>query len=97
MGLLPQKILFRTKEAFSDGVSKQTRSWFQIIQEHIVKKCGEKYSKMEPKEAEKQYYMDIFDKYYPNQRDIIPYLWMPKYVDAVDASARTLDVYKNKI
>ena len=97
MGLLPEEILFRTKEAFSDGVSKQTRSWFQIIQEHIVKKCGEKYSNMEPKEAEKQYYKDIFDKYYPGQRDVIPYLWMPKYVDADDASARTLDVYKKKI
>jgi len=97
MGILPNKILFRTKEAFSDGVSKQTRSWFQIIQEHIVKKCGEKYSNMEPKEAEKQYYKDIFDKYYPNQRDIIPYLWMPKYVDADDASARTLDIYKRNL
>lgn len=97
MGILPNKILFRTKEAFSDGVSKQARSWFQIIQEHIVKKCGEKYSNMEPKEAEKQYYKDIFDKYYPNQRDVIPYLWMPKYVDADDASARTLDIYKNKV
>ena len=45
----------------------------------------------------KQYYKDIFDKYYPNQRDVIPYLWMPKYVDADDASARTLDIYKNKV
>jgi asparagine synthase (glutamine-hydrolysing) len=97
MGLLPDEILFRTKEAFSDGVSKQTRSWFEIIQEHIVKNGGEKYSKMAPKEAEKQYYMDIFDSYYPGQRDVIPYLWMPKYVDADDASARTLDVYKKKI
>ena len=97
MDLLPREILFRTKEAFSDGVSKQTRSWFEIIQEYIVSKGGEKYSNMEPKAAEKQFYMDIFDKYYPGHRDIIPYLWMPKYVDADDASARTLNIYKNKM
>lgn len=35
MKLLPQEVLWRTKEAFSDGVSKQTRSWYQIIQEHV--------------------------------------------------------------
>ena len=33
--LLPREVLWRTKEAFSDGVSKQTKSWFEIIQEHV--------------------------------------------------------------
>lgn len=32
--ILPDDILFRQKEAFSDGVSKQTRSLYTIIQEH---------------------------------------------------------------
>ena len=32
--LLPDDILFRQKEAFSDGVSKQNRSLYTIIQEH---------------------------------------------------------------
>ena len=32
---LPNDVLYRTKEAFSDGVSKQSRSWYEIIQEHI--------------------------------------------------------------
>jgi hypothetical protein len=27
--------------------------------------------------------------------DIIPYFWMPKYVDATDASARTLANYQS--
>ena len=26
---------------------------------------------------------------------LIEYYWMPKYVNAKDASARTLDIYKN--
>jgi len=35
--LLPKEILFRKKEAFSDGVSGLKRSWFEIIQEFIKK------------------------------------------------------------
>ena len=30
-----ESILFRKKEAFSDGVSGLKRSWFQIIQDHV--------------------------------------------------------------
>ena len=42
MGILPNKILFRTKEAFSDGVSKQARSWFQIITRTYCEKMWRK-------------------------------------------------------
>jgi len=38
--LLPKEILFRKKEAFSDGVSGLNRSWFEIIQEFIKKSIG---------------------------------------------------------
>ena len=37
--LLPNKILWRTKEAFSDGVSSLTKPWFKIIQEKIQYLC----------------------------------------------------------
>ena len=33
--LLPEQVLNRTKEAFSDGVSKQTKSWYEIIQDYV--------------------------------------------------------------
>jgi asparagine synthase (glutamine-hydrolysing) len=39
-GLLPDDILWRRKEAFSDGVSGHERSWFQIIREHVNKKVN---------------------------------------------------------
>jgi hypothetical protein len=26
--------------------------------------------------------------------NILPYFWMPKFIDAVDASARTLEIYE---
>ncbi len=36
--LLPHTILWRKKEAFSDGVSGQHKSWFEIIQDFAEEK-----------------------------------------------------------
>ena len=38
--LLPNEVLWRTKEAFSDGVSSLNKSWFEIIQEKINNKMN---------------------------------------------------------
>ena len=46
-------------------------------------------------DSEKMYYKDIFNKFYPNCEQIVPYFWMPKYTNATDPSARTLDIYKS--
>jgi asparagine synthase (glutamine-hydrolysing) len=97
--LLPDEILWRRKEAFSDGVSKNTRSLYQIISEHIDKDFSKyvKYDKIyeynEPKTNEQKYYRSIFESHYPEMSNVVPYFWMPKYVEAIDASARTLDFY----
>ena len=96
-GLLPDAVLWRRKEAFSDGVSKQGRSLYTILQEHIARH----YTDTAPCELgyspnihlEKKYYKDLFDQAFPHSRHIVPYYWMPKYTDATDPSARTLDVY----
>ena len=34
--LVPEEILWRTKEAFSDGVSSLNKSWYEIIQTKIM-------------------------------------------------------------
>jgi asparagine synthase (glutamine-hydrolysing) len=44
-------------------------------------------------EIEKAYYKGIFDQAYPNCSHILPYFWMPKYTNATDPSARTLNFY----
>ena len=36
--ILPPEITWRRKEAFSDGISATTKSWYQIIQEHTKTK-----------------------------------------------------------
>tara|TARA_B110000046_G_scaffold105599_1_gene113002 strand:- start:4119 stop:5744 length:1626 start_codon:yes stop_codon:yes gene_type:complete len=91
MNILPKEVLWRRKEAFSDGVSKKTKSWFEIIQDF----AGKKY-KMDGKKAEQQYYDDIFHSYYGDKeytKNIVPYKWMPRFVNASDSSARTLKIY----
>jgi asparagine synthase (glutamine-hydrolysing) len=89
--LLPLQVLYRKKEAFSDGVSSLQKSWYQIIQENLVD--DDQPTKELTKEQ--QYYRRVFDQVYGEHcRNLIPYAWMPKYVNATDASARTLSLYQ---
>ena len=92
--LLPKDVLWRRKEAFSDGVSAQKESWFKVIQNYAKQKY--KDMDLDGPGCEKYLYREIFNKYYPNCKEAIPYMWMPKFVNALDASARTLDIYKSK-
>ena len=45
-------------------------------------------------ETEKGYYKMLFDEFFPNVENALPYYWMPKYTNATDPSARTLEIYK---
>jgi asparagine synthase (glutamine-hydrolysing) len=90
MNLLPTRILWRRKEAFSDGVSNKGRSLYQIIQDYTATKMPNNLNK---KAAEKAFYKNIFDAAYPKQAHLLPYYWMPKYIESDDPSARTLSTY----
>ena len=101
--LLPADIIWRKKEAFSDGVSGLTKSWFQIIQERVnnlidtgifkLPDVGQ-YKVNVPTTTEQMYYRYLFEIYFPGRAGILPYFWMPKFIEGVvDASARTLDIY----
>jgi asparagine synthase (glutamine-hydrolysing) len=111
LGLIPEEICWRTKEAMSDGVSLDERSWSTIIQHSIQQK---QYAHLEyietpaepgpqqpvpaPAIIEKQWFKQLFDNNYPGCSKTIPYDWLPKWCGNVqDASARTLDVYKEKM
>jgi len=104
MPLLPDNILWRKKEAFSDGVSKTTRSLFQIIQESIPSSYSSSSSSIYPNKhvvyshncpdtQEKIYYRHLFESSYPGLGTVVPYFWMPKFIQASDPSARTLEIY----
>ena len=93
--LLPHDILYRKKEAFSDGVSSLNHSWYQIIQDKMndVDIPDHLYTINPPSTKEQKYYRHLFETYYPDCSHIIPYFWMPRFVNATDASARTLSIY----
>jgi len=98
--LLPEEVLWRRKEAFSDGVSGQTRSLYEILGDHAKSSKTldleqKSYMWNPPKTAEQQWYRQIFEEAYPGLGRLVPYFWMPKYVEASDASARTLDIYRD--
>jgi len=90
--LLPIDVIWRKKEAFSDGVSNKGKSLFQIIQDYTDKQITD--PSLNLKQKEKKYYKDIFENEYPNQSHLVPYYWMPKYILSDDPSARTLSNYK---
>ena len=102
--LLPKEVLFRKKEAFSDGVSSQEKSWFQIIQEHLESQISDeefqikqkKYTHNPPHTKEALYYRELFEKYFENHTNVIPHFWMPnpKWCNVTDPSARILDNYE---
>ena len=93
--LLPKSILWRTKEAFGDGVSGNSGSWFEIIKKQVslLNIQHIETSINSPTTDEQRYYRSIFDKAYPGCETVVPYFWMTKYVNATDASARSLEMY----
>lgn len=95
--LLPSSVLWRTKEAFSDGVSNEDNSWHTIIKRRLEshkKDIMESPGYTSALSLEQNYYKQIFDMCYSGNDNVIPYYWMPKFTDATDCSARSLGIYK---
>jgi asparagine synthase (glutamine-hydrolysing) len=96
--IIPDEVLWRPKEAFSDGCSSETRSWHKIIQEYVDKLITDeefnnnknKYKINPPLLKESYFYRKIFESHYNNQGNIIPYFWLPNWSDISDPSAREL-------
>jgi asparagine synthase (glutamine-hydrolysing) len=101
--LLPDKILRRSKEAFSDGVSGIKKSWFEQIQDYIdtivsdeeFNKERQKFTHCPPISKESYYYRKKFVEYFWEEHaSVIPYFWMPRRSwDIQDPSARVLPIY----
>lgn len=110
MNILPDEVLWRKKEAFSDGVSSKEKSWFQIIQDYIENLVSDNemteaatiYPYNTPKTKESYYYRKVFCNMFGYDRqDIIPQYWQPKWdnegkeiKEYIDPSARVLEVYE---
>lgn len=102
--LLPFEILWRKKEAFSDGVSSKEKSWYELIQENINLCYPDEFGDMIkdymdmstcPKSKEALHYRLLFENYFGKNVDhVIPEYWLPKWSgDMFEPSARVLNVY----
>ena len=101
--LLPESVLWRRKNGFSDSVSDKERSWSVIISECIdtiitdeeFKTESVKYTYNTPQTKEAYYYRKIFCEYYTEKHDnIVPYMWLPRWCGEInDPSARVLNIY----
>jgi asparagine synthase (glutamine-hydrolysing) len=95
--LLPKEVLWRKKEAFSDGVSSLEKSWFMIVKEHYNKLVDVseyeinkyKYLPM-PLCKESYYYRKKFNELYGQNHRVIPRYWLANWSKSTDPSARTL-------
>jgi len=103
VGFLPEDILFRRKNAFSDGVSLQTDSWSTIIQRHASNIfTNEEFEVLKhrftpiPATKEALLYVYIYSDFYPTSFQTTPYQWLPKWCGSItDPSARVLtNLYK---
>lgn len=112
-GVLPDRVLWRVKEAFSDAVSSKERSWFQIIQDFVSLKvtdeemagAAKKYPYCTPQTKEAYYYRRIFCEVFGEERQgIVPGYWQPRWsadgkevTGYIDPSARVLSVYNSLV
>lgn len=96
--ILPEEIIYRKKEAFSDGVSSNSRSWYQIIQDYIDTKID---FDVEPSK-EAYYYKQKFIEYFGKEKlDVLSCNYWKPYWNSegnitegyIDPSARTLNIY----
>ena len=102
--IIPEEVLFRNKEAFSDGISTIKKSWFETVQDEMnerykdvdITKLGDIYSYNTPPTREALYYREEFERQFGKDAvTVIPYFWLPKWVGAItEPSARILEAYK---
>jgi asparagine synthase (glutamine-hydrolysing) len=103
--LLPDDVLWRRKEAFSDGVSSADgRTWVQMIKEYSDRVITDtEYNNTKnhlyslynpPYDKESFYYRRIFETIYEGRGSTIPYYWRHPFCEGVlDPSARLLSFY----
>jgi len=98
-GLLPETLLDRRKEAFSDGCSSIERPWFKVIEEHVnsiisddeYEEKRRQFDVNRPISKEGYWFRAIYEKFYPGRGNTVPYIWRPKWTTEKNPSARLLE------
>jgi asparagine synthase (glutamine-hydrolysing) len=91
-GYLPYDVLYRKKEAFSDGVSSAETKWYEVSEDPAIDLTTMASYHNPPKTQEAYRYRQRFNEVYGDaMASVIPRMWMPRWIEgATDPSARTL-------
>ncbi|MBO7401532.1 MAG: asparagine synthase B [Lachnospiraceae bacterium] len=101
-GLIPDRILWREKAAFSDAVGHSLKDDLTEYAESCYtdeefREGIKKYGFAAPFTKESLLYRDLFEKYYPGQAEMVKDFWMPNRnwegCNVTDPSARVLSNY----
>ena len=97
---LPEEVLRRRKEGFSDGVGTTSNPWYLKIQQLVEDQVSElEMKKAEavglppPITKESTFYFNLYHKMFKNTMPPIPHQWMPKWQDTNDPSGRVMPVF----
>ena len=98
--VVPNNILWRKKDAFSDAVGY---NWVDAVKEYASKEISDeefldaqvKYPNNTPNTKEGYLYRKIFEEMFINKSNLIDHYWMPKWLDSKlnDPSATYLGVH----
>ena len=98
--ILPSEVLWRKKEAFSDGISSKKKSWYLIVKEHFNNIISDDEFETRhsldgfiPLCKESFYYRKRFNELFGENQRVIPRYWLANWSNSKDPSARTLSVY----
>jgi asparagine synthase (glutamine-hydrolysing) len=100
-GYLPDEILYRSKEAFSDAISNNEINWANTIKAMADKiitdedLANNEFAINKPRTKDALYFRRIFNNIYPGRDNIIPHYWLPQFQneEIFDPSARILKCY----
>lgn len=95
-GYLPNEILWGQKEAFSDGCGY---NWLDDLRKYAVETYGDADAKAQNCYPEEIMFRHIFDNIYPKRRvlkPVIPYIWLPKWINTKESSARFLNLHQTQ-
>jgi asparagine synthase (glutamine-hydrolysing) len=94
-GYLPETILWRRKDGFSDGCSSPEKHWYQYIEEYVDNMFTDSElvnSGLPSKEA--MYYRKLYNDMFPTYQPVYDY-WLPKWVNhGGNPSGRILQVFE---
>lgn len=101
VGYLPDEILYRSKEAFSDAVSNNESNWAEEIKTYASNLISDeelknsKFVVNRPMTKDALLFRRIFDEHYPDRCNVLPYYWLPRFQKEIvlDPSARVLKCY----